>query len=70
MSGVEIGRNASPRSLDLPDGIDKLRIAEAAAVRLALEVCKGNKSAAARLLGAQRQAYQRLLERPARRARS
>lgn len=56
--------------LDLPDGIDKLRVAEAAAVRLALEVCKGNKSAAARLLGAQRQAYQRLLERPARKARS
>jgi transcriptional regulator with XRE-family HTH domain len=53
--------------LDLPDGIDKLRAAEDAALRLALEVCNGNKSAAARLLGAQRQAFQRRLKRAPRR---
>jgi len=56
--------------LDLPEGTDKLRVAEAAAVSLALEVCKGNKSAAARLLGAQRKAFVRLLERPARKTRA
>ena len=47
----------------LPDGVDKLEVAEAAAIRCALELAKGNKSAAARLLGAQRQALGRRIGR-------
>jgi transcriptional regulator of acetoin/glycerol metabolism len=56
---AEIGRLI----VELPDGIDKLDVAETAAVRHALDVAKGNKSAAARLLGLQRQAFARRLER-------
>jgi DNA-binding protein Fis len=50
--------------LDLPEGTDKLRVAEAAAVRLALAVCKGNQSGAARLLGLERRALMRRIGRP------
>jgi transcriptional regulator of acetoin/glycerol metabolism len=60
MSGpAEIGRLI----VELPDGIDKLDVAENAAVRHALGIAKGNKSAAARLLGLQRQAFARRLKR-------
>jgi DNA-binding NtrC family response regulator len=45
--------------VELPGGGDKLRLAEKAAVRYALEVAKGNKSAAARLLGVERKAVER-----------
>ena len=38
------------------DGADKLELVDAAAVRYALEVAGGNKSAAARLLGIDRRA--------------
>jgi transcriptional regulator with XRE-family HTH domain len=55
----EIGRSV----VELPDGLDKLRVAEAAAIRYALEVCKGNQSAAARLLGVQRKALVRRVKR-------
>jgi transcriptional regulator with XRE-family HTH domain len=56
---AEIGRLI----VELPDGIDKLDVVETAAVRHALDVAKGNKSAAARLLGLQRQAFARRLKR-------
>jgi transcriptional regulator with XRE-family HTH domain len=55
--------------LDLPDGIDKLRVAAEAAVRLALELSRGNQSAAARLLGLERRALMRRLGRPTRKSR-
>jgi transcriptional regulator with XRE-family HTH domain len=45
----------------LPGGIDKLETVEAAAVRYALQVSGGNKTAAARLLGIERQAIGRRL---------
>jgi transcriptional regulator with XRE-family HTH domain len=49
--------------VELPDGLDKLRVAEAAAIRHALEVCSGNQSAAARLLGMPRKALIRRAKR-------
>lgn len=55
---AEIGRAI----LELPEGANKLWVAETAAIRCALEVCRGNKSAAARLLGVQRQAFARRIE--------
>jgi transcriptional regulator with XRE-family HTH domain len=45
--------------VELPEGFHKLRIAEAAAIRFALEVCDGNQSAAARLLGMPRKSMLR-----------
>lgn len=45
--------------VELPGRADKLRVAEKAAVRYALEVARGNKSAAARLLGVERKAVER-----------
>ena len=45
--------------LELPAGVDKLNVVEAAAVAYALEVTRGNKSKAARLLGRQRQRFSR-----------
>jgi transcriptional regulator with XRE-family HTH domain len=60
---LSIGPEQIGRAIvELPDGFDKLRVAETAAVRYALEACKGNKSAAARLLGLQRQALARRTE--------
>jgi len=47
--------------VELPDGIDKVEVVEAAAVRYAVEVAGGNKSQAARILGMQRQALGRRL---------
>jgi transcriptional regulator with XRE-family HTH domain len=43
----------------LPDGGDKLEMADAAAVKYALQVTHGNKAAAARLLGIERKALER-----------
>jgi transcriptional regulator with XRE-family HTH domain len=60
---LRIGPEQIGRAIvELPDGVDKLMVAETAAVRYALGVCKGNKSAAARLLGLQRQALARRTE--------
>lgn len=47
--------------VELPDGIDKVEVVEAAAVRYAVQVAGGNKSQAARILGMQRQALGRRL---------
>ena len=54
--------------VELPDGANKLRLAEMAAVRYALEVTKGNKSAAARLLGIKEKAMGRRCVRLGRRS--
>jgi len=45
--------------VELPGGVDKLELVEAAAVRYALALCGGNKSRAAKLLGIERQAVMR-----------
>ena len=63
-----VGGDASPEAIGraivaLPAGADKLDLVEAAAIRYALEVAKGNKSAAARLLGRRRQQFARRLRR-------
>jgi transcriptional regulator with XRE-family HTH domain len=55
--------------LDLPGRTDKLRVAVAAAVRVALEESNGNQSAAARLLGLERRAMMRRIGRSIRKAR-
>jgi len=47
--------------VELPDGIDKIEVVEAAAVRYAVQVSGGNKSHASRILGMQRQALGRRL---------
>jgi transcriptional regulator with XRE-family HTH domain len=53
----------------LPDRVgDKLEAVDAAVVSRALDVCQGNKSAAARLLGIERKAVFRQLEKIERRA--
>jgi transcriptional regulator with XRE-family HTH domain len=49
--------------VELPDGVDKLAVVDAAAVRYAFELAGGNKSRAARLLGLERKAVERRLER-------
>ncbi len=53
--------------VEMPEGGDKLRRAEMAAVLFALEVSAGNKSAAARLLGIERKAMERRFARLRRR---
>jgi transcriptional regulator with XRE-family HTH domain len=55
----EIGRAI----LNLPDGTDKLTVVAQAAIRLALEQCDDNQSAAAHLLGMNRRAMMRRLGR-------
>jgi transcriptional regulator with XRE-family HTH domain len=47
--------------VELPDGIDKIEVVVAAAVRYAVEVAGGNKSQASRTLGMQRKALERRL---------
>jgi transcriptional regulator with XRE-family HTH domain len=56
---AEIGRAI----VELPDGVDKLDVVEAAAICHALDVANGNQSAAARLLGLERKAFARRVER-------
>jgi transcriptional regulator with XRE-family HTH domain len=53
--------------VELPQGVDKLEVAEAAAIHYALDVCDGNQSRAARLLGVGRLAFARRLRRFSRR---
>lgn len=59
MNAAQIGKAI----VELPGRGDKLEAVEAAAVRYAFEVCDENKSRAARLLGLERKAMERRLDR-------
>jgi transcriptional regulator with XRE-family HTH domain len=59
MGPEEIGRAI----VGLPDGIDKIGVVEAAAVRYAVQISGGNKSRASRILGMERRVLDRRLRR-------
>lgn len=66
LSAAQIGKAV----VELPGRGDKLEVVEAAAVQYAFAVCDENKSRAARLLGLERKAMERRLDRIRRRTRS
>jgi transcriptional regulator with XRE-family HTH domain len=59
IGSADIGRAV----VELPDGVNKLELVEAAAIRYAIQITRGNKSEAARRLGVGRRTIERKIAR-------